>query len=187
VQRHQSAERPILCQISSLIYPKIQRSQVIMNVLIQVVCGRSSSRLQFSEGGSKMVWLHLRLILLLIIINIIKYYHMQCGILLVADVAWSVRLFVTTMSCDKMAVSNSSSTANKMLFYCRESTMHLGWNTDQVQVSVWIQTTELHLLRWSELSWCKLSLMLANAHYSCPDNTIGLVAQCELSGYVELG
>ena len=112
---------------------------------------------------------------------------MQCGILLVADVAWSVRLFVTTTSCDKMAVSNSSSTANKMLFYCRESTMHLGWNTDQVQVSVWIQTTELHLLCWSELSWCKPSLMLANTHYSCPDNTIGLVAQCELSGYVELG
>ena len=33
VQRHQSAERPILRQISSLIYPKIQRRQVIMNVL----------------------------------------------------------------------------------------------------------------------------------------------------------
>jgi len=31
--RHQSAERPILCWISSLIYPKIQRRQVIMNVL----------------------------------------------------------------------------------------------------------------------------------------------------------
>jgi len=33
VQRHQSAERPILCQISSLMYPKIQRRQVIVNVL----------------------------------------------------------------------------------------------------------------------------------------------------------
>ena len=33
VQRHQSAERPILHQISSLMYPKIQRRQVIMNVL----------------------------------------------------------------------------------------------------------------------------------------------------------
>ena len=25
------------------------------------------------------------------------------------------------------------------------------------------------------------------AHYSCPDNAIGLVAQCELSGYAKLG
>jgi len=33
VQRHQSPERPILRQISSLMYPKIQRRQVIMNVL----------------------------------------------------------------------------------------------------------------------------------------------------------
>jgi len=33
VQRHQSAERPILRQISSLMYPNIQRKQVIMNVL----------------------------------------------------------------------------------------------------------------------------------------------------------
>ena len=33
VQRHQSAERPISRQISSLMYPKIQRRQVIMNVL----------------------------------------------------------------------------------------------------------------------------------------------------------
>ena len=32
--RHQSAERPILHQISSLMYPKIQRRQVIMNVLL---------------------------------------------------------------------------------------------------------------------------------------------------------
>ena len=31
--RHQSAERPILWQISSLMYPKIQQRQVIMNVL----------------------------------------------------------------------------------------------------------------------------------------------------------
>jgi len=33
VQRHQSPERPILRQISSLMYPKIQRRQVIMTVL----------------------------------------------------------------------------------------------------------------------------------------------------------
>jgi len=33
VQRHQSPERPILRQISSLIYSKIQQRQVIMNVL----------------------------------------------------------------------------------------------------------------------------------------------------------
>jgi len=33
VQRHQSQESPILRQISSLIYPKIQRRQVIMDVL----------------------------------------------------------------------------------------------------------------------------------------------------------
>jgi len=28
---------------------------------------------------------------------------------------------------------------------------------------------------------------LATAHYSCPDNAIGLVAQCELSGHVKFG
>jgi len=28
---------------------------------------------------------------------------------------------------------------------------------------------------------------LATAHYFCLDNTIGLVAKCELSGYVKLG
>jgi len=33
VQRHQSPERLILHQICSLVYPKIQRRQVIMNVL----------------------------------------------------------------------------------------------------------------------------------------------------------
>jgi len=33
VQRHQSAERPILHQISSFMYPKIQQRQVIINVL----------------------------------------------------------------------------------------------------------------------------------------------------------
>jgi len=33
VQRHQSAKRPISRQISSLVYPKIQRRQVIMYVL----------------------------------------------------------------------------------------------------------------------------------------------------------
>ena len=33
VQRHQSPERPILCQICSLMHPKIQRRRVIVNVL----------------------------------------------------------------------------------------------------------------------------------------------------------
>ena len=40
VQRHQSPARPILRQISSLMYPKIQRRQVIMNVL-HPSCARS--------------------------------------------------------------------------------------------------------------------------------------------------
>ena len=47
-------------------------------------------------------------------------------------------------------------------------------------------TTELYIL-WSERNRCRLSPTLAAAHYSCPDNAIGLVAQCELSGYVRLG
>jgi len=47
--------------------------------------------------------------------------------------------------------------------------------------------TELYILCWSELSRRKLSPTLAIAYYSCPDNAIGLVAQCELSGYVKLG
>jgi len=42
-------------------------------------------------------------------------------------------------------------------------------------------------LCWSKLSRRKLSPTLATAHYSCPDNAIGLVAQCELSEYVKLG
>ena len=33
VQRYQSPERPILRLISSLVYPKMKRRQVIMNVL----------------------------------------------------------------------------------------------------------------------------------------------------------
>ena len=45
------------------------------------------------------------------------------------------------------------------------------------------EITELYIL-WSELSRHKLSPTLATAHYSCPDNAIGLVAQCELSYYV---
>ena len=47
-------------------------------------------------------------------------------------------------------------------------------------------STELYIL-WSELSRRKLSPTLATAHYSCPDNASGLVAKCELSGYVKLG
>ena len=44
-------------------------------------------------------------------------------------------------------------------------------------------TTELYILCWSEH---KLSPTLATVHYSSPDNAIGLVAQCELSGYDKL-
>ena len=47
-------------------------------------------------------------------------------------------------------------------------------------------TGPTHIL-WSELSWRKLSLTLASAHYSCPDNAIGPAAECELIGYVKLG
>jgi len=43
-------------------------------------------------------------------------------------------------------------------------------------------TTELYVLCWSELSRRKLSPTLATADYSCSDNTVRLVAQCELSG-----
>jgi len=45
--------------------------------------------------------------------------------------------------------------------------------------------TELYIL-WSELSRRKLSPTLATDHHSFPDHAIGLVAQCELSGYVKL-
>jgi len=50
-------DRPILRQISSLMYPKIQRRQVIMNVLHPGLHGRPGGRLQFSGGGLKMAWL----------------------------------------------------------------------------------------------------------------------------------
>ena len=46
--------------------------------------------------------------------------------------------------------------------------------------------TELNILCWSELSRRKLSPMSAAAYYFSPNNTIGLVAQCELSGHVKL-
>ena len=46
----------------------------------------------------------------------------------------------------------------------------------------YVEITELYIL-CSELSRRKLSPTLATAHYSSPDNTIGLVAQWELSGY----
>jgi len=36
------------------------------------------------------------------------------------------------------------------------------------------EMTELYI-PWSELSWRKLSPTLAIAHYSCPDDAIGLV------------
>ena len=39
----------------------------------------------------------------------------------------------------------------------------------------------------SELGRRKLSPTSATAHYSSPDNAIGLVAQCDLSEYVKLG
>ena len=46
---------------------------------------------------------------------------------------------------------------------------------------------ELYIPCWSQLSRRKLSPTSATAHYSSPDNVIGLVAQCKLSGYVKLG
>ena len=55
VQRHQSAERSILRQISSLVYPKIRRRRVMF--FIQVVHGRPGGRLQVPGGGLKMAWL----------------------------------------------------------------------------------------------------------------------------------
>jgi len=39
----------------------------------------------------------------------------------------------------------------------------------------------------SELGRRKLSPTSATAHYSSPDNAIGLVVQCDLSEYVKLG
>jgi len=47
-------------------------------------------------------------------------------------------------------------------------------------------TSELYTV-WSELSRRKLSPTSATAHYCCPNNAIGLLAQCELSGHVKLG
>jgi len=44
--------------------------------------------------------------------------------------------------------------------------------------------TELNILYWSEYG---VSPTLATAHYSSHDNTVGLVAQCELNEYVKLG
>ena len=38
-----------------------------------------------------------------------------------------------------------------------------------------VEITELYILYWSELCRRKLSPTLANAHYFCPDNAIGLV------------
>ena len=56
VALHPSAERPILRQISSLMYPKIQRRQVTMNMFFvdeeHSVRGHPGGRLQFSGGGS---------------------------------------------------------------------------------------------------------------------------------------
>jgi len=40
----------------------------------------------------------------------------------------------------------------------------------------YVEITESYIL-WSELSRHKLSQMLASAHYSCPDNAIGLVGR----------
>jgi len=47
------------------------------------------------------------------------------------------------------------------------------------------QKTAFYSILRSELSRCQLSPTLATAHYSSPDNATGLVAQCELSGYVK--
>jgi len=41
---------------------------------------------------------------------------------------------------------------------------------------LYAEITELSILS-SELSWCKLSPMLASAHYSCSDNAIGLAGR----------
>jgi len=38
------------------------------------------------------------------------------------------------------------------------------------------EITALYIL-WSELSWRKLLLTLASAHYSCPDNATGLIGR----------
>ena len=48
-------------------------------------------------------------------------------------------------------------------------------------------TIASNILYWSELSWHKLSPTSATAQYSSPDNAIGLVAQCELSGHDKVG
>ena len=55
VQRHQSPERPILHQISSCIYRKIQWREVIMSVL-HPSCARPPRWLP-PVGGLKMAWL----------------------------------------------------------------------------------------------------------------------------------
>ena len=57
MQRHQSPERPILRQISSLIYPKIQRRQVIMSVLHPGCARPPRWSPPVQRGGSKTAWL----------------------------------------------------------------------------------------------------------------------------------
>ena len=49
--------------------------------------------------------------------------------------------------------------------------------------SVGCFSTELYILQ-SELRRRKLSPALATTHYCCPDDTIGLVAQCELGDVI---
>ena len=54
-----------------------------------------------------------------------------------------------------------------------------------IPLSLFIPCTELYI-PWGELSRHKLWPTLATAHCSCPDNAVGLVAQCELGRYVKL-
>jgi len=65
--------------------------------------------------------------------------------------------------------------------------MKLAAGSDYCPVASHVVLTELYILCWMELSRCKLSPTLATAHYSSPNNDIGLVAQCELGRYVKLG
>ena len=60
VQRRQSPERPISDQISSLIYPKIQRRQIIMNVLSSKLCAAApvvTSSSTFKDGLASICFL----------------------------------------------------------------------------------------------------------------------------------
>ena len=87
------------------------------------------------------------------------------------------------------AVSNYSTvfalcpvTLNRHVFLCAFFEKICGLHRHQICGGNMRKSLELYIL-WSELSWRKLLPMLATTHYSCPDNAIGLVAECELSWY----